>query len=133
MIVTIASAKFNIEQYDRFMKRDIKRESIQTFKYTVEKYERYMKNDIQRKHMKSYLSGLGIGFHVANKALTNRKELKYYCLPDKLTLSEDDYTSIINKYIETMDEAFKKKMYIEPILFWSLVDKFPCKKTGGKS
>jgi hypothetical protein len=83
--------------------------------------------------VKLYLLGAGRAYLVANSALEVAGRQKLYCQPSTLALSAEDYVEIFEKSLEkfrakTEARATLENTEDEMVLFYGLVDTFPCPK-----
>jgi hypothetical protein len=72
-----------------------------------------------------YIAGVGNGIFWSNILLENVGNHKFYCQPEDLTLNGDHYVSILDNFI--IDKKMKDDTPVDMVLFYALVDKFPCK------
>lgn len=76
---------------------------------------------------KTYINGIGAGYEYMNLYLVANKMPPIFCVPDNLTLKEDNYVDILEKAIEQNHEQTSPNVKIELILLQGLIKTFPCK------
>ncbi len=81
-----------------------------------------------RASMLFHINGVGDGYAWSNVILENRGSPPLYCPPRKMTLNADNYMAILDAKIAEYKESKTPEVPVELILFYGLVDSFPCSK-----
>ena len=75
--------------------------------------------------VKPYLHGVGEGLVWANAQLKAQKGTPFFCDPDEVTLTADEYLSVVDS--ETKQPYVEPEYPIELLLLKGLQRKYPCK------
>jgi hypothetical protein len=75
--------------------------------------------------VKPYLTGVGEGLMWANAQLKAQKSAPFFCDPDEVTLTTDEYLSVVDG--ETKQPYVEPDYPIELLLLKGLQRKYPCK------
>lgn len=73
---------------------------------------------------KIYIAGVGQGYSWSTTIAEEKWRKTFYCPPSKIALNGDNYLAILDKAIEQGD--YESSYPVELILYWGLVDAFPC-------
>ena len=99
---------------------------------TVARYRENMQSETTRMQTTNYIRGLGNAYSFANVRLEQEKKPPFYCPPQKLALSVDNYIRILNDRIDKDtrilggESAKVDTYFIEMLLLDGLQDTFPC-------
>lgn len=92
----------------------------------IQAYERF--KAISPNEVELYINGVGQGYLWSNTALKQRGQPPLYCPPGDLALNGKNHLDIINSQIAKFKEYRTKKIPVELILYYGLIDSFPCSK-----
>ena len=101
---------------------------------TVEQYQTWSKGKDKeiRDMLDTYLHGFGNGLILANNELKSRRQPLFYCQPEHLALTSENYRHILNDEIGQLMANTPKNpigpLSIEVILMGGLKKTFPCNK-----
>ena len=94
---------------------------------SIEAYREIIKTGKDRDSTFNYINGVGEGFGWYSTFLVLEGETALYC-PPKGIIKATDYVNILNEGLITYQGMTAKVKNVEPILLYSLIEKFPCKK-----
>lgn len=78
-----------------------------------------------------YISGVGSGLESANVYLIINNRAELYCVPNKLSLSANNYLDILDKSMnENRGKLEKQECPLKLVLLFGLVKTFPCEKNA---
>lgn len=92
----------------------------------VQKYEELKKTS--REVLKIHINGVGDGYSWSNGILNQRGDQAFYCPPSKIALNAENFIDIIDAQIVKLKKSGKVEIPVELILYFGLVDSFPCSK-----
>lgn len=96
------------------------------FALEAKTYEELKKTS--REVLKIHINGVGEGYSWSNSILAKRGDKVFYCPPPKVALNAENYIDIIDAQVSKMKSSGMVEIPVELILFFGLVDSFPCSK-----
>ncbi|MBT8333843.1 MAG: hypothetical protein HKP41_17185 [Desulfobacterales bacterium] len=78
--------------------------------------------------IKSFVNGVADGYSWANIDTEGTWGKQFFCPPEHLAVSRDDYLDILDEYIKRNKGWLADDTPIQPIMIKSLIDEFPCKR-----
>ena len=88
----------------------------------VKDYER-LKND---KSFQIYINGVGRGIIWADVFHIRQNSKPMFCIPEKLSLTGDNFISIIDNELKEHNKLYKPDSAVEMVLFYGFINTFPC-------
>lgn len=92
----------------------------------VQTYEELKRTS--REVLKIHINGVTDGYSWSNSILQRRGDKAFYCPPPKIALNAENSIDIIDAQIVKLKKSGKVEIPVELILYFGLVDSFPCSK-----
>lgn len=90
----------------------------------VQSYEKLKNSSIDI--LKVYINGVGYGYSWINSILESQERPPLYCPPRKIALNVENYLAVIDDEIKKASQPLPPDTPIELILYFGLVESFPC-------
>ena len=78
--------------------------------------------------VKSFVNGVADGYSWANINAEGTWGKQFFCPPEHMAVSQDNYLDILDGFIERNKSWLEEDTPIQPIIIRSLIKTFPCKK-----
>ena len=78
--------------------------------------------------VKSFVNGVADGYSWANIDAEGTWGKQFFCPPEHMAVSQDNYLDILDGFIERNKSWLEEDTPIQPIIIRSLIKTFPCKK-----
>jgi hypothetical protein len=78
--------------------------------------------------IKSFVNGVADSYGWANIDAEGNWGKQFFCPPEHMAVSRDDYLDILDDYIKRNTSWLEDDTPIQPIMIKSLIDEFPCEK-----